>query len=232
MAVPQSHLLGAAQAGWQRLNVDIARLCGRAEAQVADAVQVVAGRDVALAHAVVARDAGIDALQRAVEANAVALLSGGQPLALDVRRAVGAVKLATALERVGDLCRNIAKRGLVLAEHEPLPGPARSAARMGGLVAGRMREVLDAYVARDLDRAMSVWRRDAEIDEHYNSAVRELLTTMAAAPAAVPAGAQLLLVVKNLERIGDHATGVAELAHFEISGTEPPTPRPMALYAL
>ena len=217
---------------WLRLAADVARLCGRAEAQVADAVRVVTGRDVGLAHAVVARDAGIDALQREIDRNAVALLTAGQPLALDVRRAIGAVKLATSLERVGDLCRNIAKRGLVLAEHDPLPGPLRSVNRMGALVAARTREVLDAYVQRDLERAMTVWRGDAEIDEHYNSAVRELLATMAANGDAVPPAAQLLLVIKNLERIGDHMTGVAELAHFEIVGEEPTAPRPMAVYAL
>lgn len=215
-----------------RLHADLARLGGLAETQVADAVRVVATRDVALGHAVVARDARLDDLQRQIERQSAELLMRGQPLALDVRRAVGAIKLAMGLERTGDLARNIARRGVALAAYELLPAPTRSLQRMGALVAARTRDVLDAYLARDLDRAMGVWSRDEEVDEHHNSLVRELLAAMSADPAAVAPGAHMLMVSKTLERIGDHATGVAELLHYEITGEDPATPRPMGVYAL
>lgn len=216
----------------QRLHADLARLGGLAETQVADSVRAVTNRDVGLAHAVVARDGRLDDLQRQVERQSAEVLMRGQPLALDVRRAVGAIKLASSLERTGDLARNIAKRAVALSTHDALPSPTRSLQRMGVMVAGRFRDVLDAYIARDLDRAMTVWSRDEEVDEHYNSLVRELQAVMTADPSTVAPGVHMLMVAKNLERIGDHATGVAELLHYEITGEDPAAPRPMGVYAI
>jgi phosphate transport system protein len=200
------------------LVAEVARLGGLAEAQIADGVDAVTRRDVPLAHAVVARDAKLDALQADIERRAIELIATRQPTGRTLRRAVAALKIAMNLERCGDLARNIAKRSLVLSESEPLTPLTRSIERMGRLVAGRLKEVLDAYTAGELDKAAAVWARDEEVDEHYNSLFRELLTYMMGDPRTITPGAHLLFIAKNLERIGDHATNIAEIIHFEITG--------------
>ena len=208
------------------LSAEIARLGGLAEAQVADAVDSVARRDVALAQAVVQRDARLDALQRDIERNVIRLIAERQPSGADLRKAVAAMKMSLSLERTGDLAKNIAKRGLVLAQAEPIMPLTRSIERMGKLVAGRLKDVLDAYTASELDRALEVWSRDDEVDEHYNSLFRELLTYMMSDPRTIGSCAHLLFMAKNLERIGDHATNLAEIIHYEITGEEMADSRP------
>ena len=200
------------------LVAEVARLGGLAEAQIADGVDAVTRRDVPLAQAVIARDIKLDALQADIERRAIDLIATRQPTGRSLRRAVAALKIAMNLERCGDLARNIAKRSLVLSESEPLTPLTRSIERMGRLVAGRLKEVLDAYTAGELDKAAGVWARDEEVDEHYNSLFRELLTYMMGDPRTITPGAHLLFIAKNLERIGDHATNIAEIIHFEITG--------------
>lgn len=209
-----------------QLNAEVVRMGGLAEAQVADAVDSVARRDVALARAVISRDAKLDELQKDIERRSIRLIALRQPMAVDLRATVAALKIGLSLERTGDLAKNIAKRSLVLAESEPMTPLTRSIERMGRLVAGRMKEVLDAYTAHELDRAMAVWSRDAEVDEHYNSIFRELLTYMMADPRTIGACTHLLFMAKNLERIGDHATNLAEIIHYEITGEEVTEERP------
>lgn len=208
------------------LSAEIARLGGLAEAQVADAVESVARRDVALAQAVIQRDAKLDSLQRDIERATVRLIAERQPTGADLRKAVAALKMSLELERTGDLAKNIAKRALVLADAEPLLTLTRSIERIGKLVAGRLKDVLDAYTAAELDRAFDVWSRDDEVDEHYNSLFRELLTYMMGDPRTITACAHLLFMAKNLERIGDHATNLAEIVHYEITGEEMADGRP------
>jgi phosphate transport system protein len=149
-----------------------------------------------------------------------------QPMANDLRRTMSAMKIAMNLERCGDLAKNIGKRTLILAESEPAGPVTRSIERMGRLVASRLKEVIDAYTASEIDRAISVWTRDTEVDEHYESLFRELLTYMMGDPRTITAGAHLLFVAKNLERIGDHATNIAEIVHFEITGQAIASERP------
>ena len=208
------------------LVAEVARLGGLAEAQIADGVDAVTRRDVPLAQAVIARDVKLDALQADIERRAIDLIATRQPTGRSLRRAVAALKIAMNLERCGDLARNIAKRSLVLSESEPLTPLTRSIERMGRLVAGRLKEVLDAYTAGELDKAAGVWSRDEEVDEHYNSLFRELLTYMMGDPRTITPGAHFLFIAKNLERIGDHATNIAEIIHFEITGDEMPGERP------
>src|ERR1700761_3422692 len=208
------------------LVAEVARLGGLAEAQIADCVDAVTRRDVPLAQAVVGRDAKLDALQADIERRAIELIATQQPAGRALRRAVAALKIAMNLERCGDLARNIAKRSLVLSESEPLTPLTRSIERMGRLVGGRLKEVLDAYTAGELDKAAGVWARDEEVDEHYNSLFRELLTYMMGDPRTITPGAHLLFIAKNLERIGDHATNMAEIIHFEITGEEMTGERP------
>ena len=203
-----------------QLTAEVARMGGLAEAQVADAVDSVARRDIALARAVVDRDAKLDAMHRDIERKAIRLIALRQPVASDLRRTLASMKLAMDLERTGDLAKNIAKRGLILAEGEPMQPLTRSIERMGKLVSMRLRDVLDAYAAAEIDRAIAVWNTDDEVDEHYNALFRELLTYMMGDPRTISAGTHLLFMAKNLERIGDHATNIAETIYYEITGQE------------
>ena len=203
-----------------QLTAEVARMGGMAEAQVADAVESVARRDVALARAVVERDTRLDSMHRDIERKAIRLIALRQPVASDLRRTLASMKLAVDLERTGDLAKNIAKRGLILAEGEPMPPLTRSIERMGKLVSMRLRDVLDAYAAAEVDRAIAVWNTDDEVDEHYNALFRELLTYMMGDPRTITAGTHLLFMAKNLERIGDHATNIAETIYYEITGQE------------
>jgi phosphate transport system protein len=211
------------------LTAEVTRMGGLAEAQVADSIEAIARRDGPLAQAVVGGDERLDALQADIERKAFRLIALRQPMAMDLRHAVAALKISMSLERCGDMAKNIAKRALILTEADPMTALTRSIERMGRLVQGRLKDVLDAYTTSDLQRAIGVWSRDEEVDEHYNSIFRELLTYMMADPRTINACAHLLFVAKNLERIGDHATNIAEIVHYEITGEQvSPADRPRA----
>ncbi|MDD3837024.1 MAG: phosphate signaling complex protein PhoU [Phenylobacterium sp.] len=210
------------------LAAECARMGGLAEAQAADAIAAVVKANPKLAAEVVARDARLDVLEADIERRAIRLIALRQPMANDLRRTVAAMKIASNLERCGDLAKNIAKRSLIIADAGPMPALARPIERMGKLVLGRLKEVLDAYAGHDLERARAVWSRDDEVDEHYNSLFRELLTYMMGDPRTIEPCAHLLFVAKNLERIGDHATNIAEIVHYEITGEALNANRPKA----
>ena len=210
---------------------EVARMGGLAEAEVSDALETVTRRDLSLAQSVIERDQKLDTLNAEIERKAIRMIALRQPVAQDLRRAVAAMKIASNLERCGDLAKNIAKRGVVLAESEPITPLTRSIERMGRLVAGRLKDVLDAYTGGDVERANMVWSRDDEVDEHYNSLFRELLTYMMGDPRTITACAHLLFIAKNLERIGDHATNIAEIVYYEITGTELPADRPKGAFS-
>lgn len=214
------------QAELRQLVAEVIRMGGLAEAQVVDAVDAVVRRDVPLAQALIVRDLRLDTLQSEVERRALSLIARHHPGEADLRRAISTLKLAMNLERCGDLARNIAKRSLVLSAGEPVLPLTGAIERMGRLVSARLREVLDAYAAGDVEPALDVWRRDGEVDEHYESLFRELLALMTNHPGSVAAGAHLLFVAKNLERIGDHATNIAEILHFQMTGQELTGERP------
>ncbi len=214
------HIVKSYEDELNTLGAACARLGGLAESQLGDAVDAVVRRDPALATKVLQQDDRLDEIEADVEQKAIRLIALRQPMANDLRRTMAAMKIASNLERCGDLAKNIAKRTLVLSEIEPMPALNRSIERMGRLVETRLKEVLDAYTANDAERAMEVWRRDEEVDEHYNSLFRELLTYMMGDPRTITACAHLLFVAKNLERIGDHATNIAEIVHYEITGEQ------------
>jgi phosphate transport system protein len=220
------HTVKAYSEELNHLTAEVTRLGGLAEAQLSDAIEAVARRDLAIAHQVIDRDDKIDGLQADIERKAIRLIALRQPVAQDLRHTVAAMKISMQLERCGDLAKNIAKRCLVLAGAEPLPPLTRSIERMGILVTSRLKEVLDAYSKGDIERAAGVWSRDDEIDEHYDSLFRELLTYMMGDPRTINSCAHLLFIAKNLERIGDHATNIAEIVHFEITGEELVSDRP------
>ena len=209
-----------------QLSAEVVLMGGLAEAQVADAVEAVARRDVALAQSVVQRDHRLDELEKDVEKKCIRLIALRQPMADDLRKTVAAMKIATSLERTGDLAKNIAKRAMVVAEAEPMSPITRSIERMGKLVSSRLRDVLDAYKGGKLDLAQTVWASDTEVDEHYNALFRELLTYMMGDPRTISACTHLLFMAKNLERIGDHATNIAEHIHYELTGEDYVEERP------
>ena len=209
-----------------KLSAECARMGGLTEAQVADALTAVVKRNQELAGNVVSRDDRLDVAERDIERRAIRLIALRQPMADDLRRTVAAMKIANNLERCGDLAKNIAKRTLVIIESDPLTPLTRSIERMGKLVVQRLTAVLDAYARADLERALAVWSQDDDVDEHYNSLFRELLTYMMGDPRTITACAHLLFVAKNLERIGDHATNIAEILHYEITGIEITEERP------
>jgi phosphate transport system protein len=220
------HTLRAYDEELEALTAELSRMGGLAEVEVGDAIRAIARRDVALAQAVIGRDARLDEIEVDIEKRAIRLIALRQPVADDLRRTVAALKISMNLERCGDLAKNIAKRALVIAESEAITPLTRSIERMGELVSGRLKDVLDAFAARDLERAKSVWQRDNEVDEHYDSIFRELLTYMMADPRTIASCAHLLFVGKNLERIGDHATNIAEIIIYEITGEQLAEQRP------
>ena len=211
-----------------QLSAEVVLMGGLAEAQVADAVEAVARRDVGLAQSVVQRDHKLDELEKDVERKCIRLIALRQPMAADLRKTVAAMKIATSLERTGDLAKNIAKRAMVIAEAEPMSPLTRSIERMGKLVSSRLRDVLDAYKSSKIELAQNVWSSDTEVDEHYNALFRELLTYMMGDPRTISACTHLLFMAKNLERIGDYATNMAEHINFELTGEEYLESRPKA----
>ena len=224
--MPTEHTVRVYDEELDSVTAELSRMGGLAEAEVADSIRAISRRDVNLAAAVIDRDARLDEIELEIERRSVVLIALRQPVADDLRRIVAALKISMNLERCGDLAKNIAKRALVIAESDPITPLTRSIERMGELVAARLKEVLDAYAARDDERARAVWRRDEEVDEHYDSIFRELLTYMMGDPRTSTSCAHLLFVAKNLERIGDHATNIAEIIHYEVSGEQLTDARP------
>jgi phosphate transport system protein len=212
------HTLKAFDSDLQALAHSVAEMGGLAEKQIADAVGALARRDVALAQRVSGADVNIDALQREIEEKAVLTIARRQPMAVDLREIVGALRLANDLERIGDLAKNIAKRVIALNTEFPPPKLSRGVEHMTDLVLGQMKAVLDAYARRDDAKAMAVWRGDEEIDTMCTSVFRELLTYMMEDPRNISFCIHLLFCAKNIERMGDHATNIAETVHYIIDG--------------
>jgi phosphate transport system protein len=209
----------------EALSSDIARMGGLAEQALTNSVTAIARRDAAIARAVIDNDPKIDDMQREIERKIMRLLALRQPMGRDLRQTVAALKLAGDLERIGDLAKNIAKRALTIQEFDPI-FLTRSIERMGKLASVQLKQVLDAFVTHELASAVSVWMHDEELDEHYNSLFRELLTYMMEDPRMIGPGAHLLFVAKNLERIGDHCTNIAEVVHFLETGEDIGPERP------
>jgi len=213
------HTVRSFSADLEELAGDLARMGGLAEDVLSDALEAITSRNLELADSVVARDRQIDALQAEIEKKILRLLALRQPLARDLRQTISALKIAYELERIGDLAKNIAKRARALDQVDLSP-PIRAVGRMGKLVLAQLKRVLDAYSAQASDAASLVRTRDEEVDEHYTSLFRELLTYMMEDPRMLTACTHLLFVAKNLERIGDHCTNIAEEVHFFVTGEQ------------
>jgi len=211
----------------ESLSTSVAQMGGLAETQFGEAIEAIARRDMALAEAAIAGDPRIDQLQQSIEEQAIKVLALRQPMAIDLRDTLAAIKIASELERVGDLAKNIAKRALVLNREPPIRLTS-SLARMGKATLAQLKLVLDAYSDHDAAGAEAVWRQDNEIDEIYNSLFRELLTYMMEDPRTIGLCTHLLFVAKNIERCGDHATNIAETVYHMVSGGHLAIERPKA----
>ncbi len=204
----------------------IAEMGGIAEKMVVDAMDALSSADVTLAQQVVATDPRLDALQREIEEQAVLTIARRQPMAVDLREIIGAIRVAGDLERVGDLAKNIAKRSLKIGLEARVPRAIIGLKHMNEVATELMKDVLDAYAQRDVERARAVWERDAELDALEDSVFRDLLTHMMEDPRNISFCAHLLFCSKNIERIGDHATNIAETVFYLVTGETLPAERP------
>jgi len=212
------HIVKSFDEQLDQLSQTIARMGGLAESQLASAMDALMKRDGELAARVVESDKELDAMEHAVEEMAVRLLALRQPMATDLREVVAAFKIASDTERIGDYAVNVAKRSMALSQLPQMP-PAHALPRMARLVQSIVKDTFDAYVDRDAEKAIDVWHRDEEVDEIYTSMFRELLTYMMEDPRSITPGTHMLFIAKNIERIGDHATNVAETVHYLVKGT-------------
>jgi phosphate transport system protein len=170
-----------------------------------------------VARRVIEEDVKIDDIERDVETQAIDLLARRQPVADDLREIVSALKISSDLERIGDYAKNIAKRATVINQSPPLK-PISVIPEMSRVARRMINDVLDAFIERDAAKALAVWQRDEQIDELYNSLFRELLTYMMESPNAITPCTHLLFVAKNIERVGDHITNIAEIVHYVARG--------------
>ena len=216
--ISDPHTVKAFDHELQELSRMIAEMGGMAEKQVGEAVDALVRRDSPLAQRVAAADASIDTLQRELEEKAVLTIARRQPMAGDLREVVGTLRIAGDLERIGDLAKNIAKRVLALNTEFPPPKLIRGVERMTDLLLTQLNHVLNAYARRSDDEALAVWRADEEIDAMCTSVFRELLTYMMEDPRNISFCIHLLFCAKNIERMGDHATNIAETVHYIIEG--------------
>ena len=218
------HIVKAFDEELNHLDSIIAEMGGLAEVQLADAIEALMQRDSDKAALVAAADARIDQLESDIDHLAVSLLALRQPMAADLRAVICALKTSGIIERIGDYAKNVAKRTAALAELPPVP-PAYPIARLGRLAQEMIKDVLDAYVSRDAEKAEMVRDRDKELDTLYTSIFRELLTYMMEDPRNITPCTHLLFVAKNIERIGDHTTNIAESVYFLVNGEMPPEER-------
>jgi len=191
---------------------------GRAERLVADSVTALMKRDSELAERIIVGDKAIDLLQREIEEAAISMIARRQPMANDLREIISAFRIANDLERIGDLAKNTAKRVLALDSDYRAQKPLRGLEHMSEMALEQLKSVLDAYSAKDDVKAIAVWKRDGDIDAIYTSLFRELLTYMMEDPRRITPCTHLLFAAKNIERIGDHATNIAETVHYLVVG--------------
>jgi len=212
------HTIRAFDADLEELSRMVAEMGGLAEKEIADSVMALARRDLDLAQRVIALDPSIDALQRTIEEKAILTIARRQPMAVDLRDIVGSLRVSNDLERIGDHAKNIAKRVLALDADIAFSQVIRGVEEMTKLVLAQVKQVLDAYASRDVAKALEVWRRDEEVDAVNNSLFRELLTYMMEDPRNITSCTHLLFCTQNIERMGDHATNIAETVYYMVEG--------------
>ena len=213
------HTLKSVDTGLGGLSHAVAAMGDLAVAQVRASIDVFVRHDLADAAKVVRADDALDLQDAEIEKRAVGFIALHQPVADDLRRPIAAMKIAMQLERCGDLAKNIGKRVGRMAAAAP-EAQAGLIAVLGGLAADRLAAVVNAYRGGDAQGAYSVWLKDTEIDERHDGVLREIVAGMVASPSTIEDGTHLLFIAKNLERIGDHATNIAELVYYQITGAD------------
>ena len=212
------HIVTSFETELQGLSGSIADVGGRAEQLVDRAITALMRSDAQLALQAIASDKLIDDAHRQLEEDAILLIARRQPMASDLREAVAALRISSDIERIGDLGKNIAKRAVAI-QNETFPNKLRvGVEHLAQLGIAQVKKVLDAYATRDLQKAREVCARDTDIDAVYTSLFRELLTYMMEDPRNIGFSTHLLFCAKNVERIGDHATNIAETIHYLITG--------------
>ncbi len=214
---PTAHTVRSFDQEIDELRSLIGQMGGLAEAQVGDAVGALLRRDADAAAELVGRDLALDKMEAEAERMAVTIIALRAPMADDLREIVAALKISAIIERIGDYAKNIAKRVPVLTQAAPI-GPSVIIPEMARVTASMIRDALDSYVDRDADLARQVMERDQQVDDFYNSLFRSLLTYMMENPHHITPSAHLLFIAKNLERVGDHATNIAEMVYFSVTG--------------
>jgi phosphate transport system protein len=209
----------------KRLTRMISEMGGLVETQLAEAIQSIKDMDAERGQRCKRNDAKIDALEAEIESFVVRLLALRQPMARDLRSIVGALEIASDLERIGDYAANAGKRVLALSQMPPVPA-TQGIVRLGNLVRVIVKDVLDAFVEGDTAKALAVWQRDEDVDAMYTSLFREILTYMIEDARNITACTHLLFIAKNFERMGDHTTNIAETVHFFVTGEPIPSARP------
>lgn len=225
MSDETGHIVKSFEQELERLRGLVTDMGGMVERQVALAGLAVLERDVDAAGQAMEADRQVDALEREAEQFVIRLLALRQPMAQDLRQIVAALKITGELERVGDYAKNVAKRSIVLAQFH-LPFPFSAMTNMARLVQENLKAVIDAVGDSDVAKAEEVWRADEAIDAVYNALFRELITYMMEDPRNITPCTHLLFIAKNLERIGDHATNIAEMVYYAGTGVPLPEGRP------
>jgi phosphate transport system protein len=220
------HTVRAFEEELKTLDSKIAQMGGLAEQCLARAIDALERRDPSLAESVIRQDETIDRLEQELEELVVSIIARRQPMALDLRQIISVIRVASDLERIGDLAKNIAKRAMAIAGEQRPANLMIGLKHIGDRALEQLKDVLDAYSQRDADAAMRVWSNDEPIDSLYNSLFRELLTYMMEDPRNIGMCTHLLFGAKNIERIGDHATNIAEMVHFMVRGTSIAERRP------
>ena len=212
------HTAKAFDVDLQDLSRMVAEMGGLAEKQIADSVDALATRDSGRAERVIGSDIAIDNLQREIEERSVLTIARRQPMAVDLREIVSALRIANDLERIGDLAKNIAKRVVPITTDFHPQKLIRGVEHMSALVLAQLKQVLDSYADHDVEKALAVWNGDEEIDAMCTSLFRELLTYMMEDPRHITFCIHLMFSAKNIERMGDHATNIAETVYFMVQG--------------
>ena len=214
--MPTDHIVTSYDKELESLRATIARMGGIAENQISAAIDALYKRDQEAAKIVIAADQQLDDLEMQLEHDVITLLAKRQPMAADLRATVSALKMSSDIERIGDYAKNIAKRTEAIASGNLRI--VRTIGDMALLVQRMLKGLLDAYVEYDADKAYDVWASDQAVDELNNSMFRELLTYMKEDPREITAATHLLFVAKNIERMGDHVTNMAEIVYFQVKG--------------
>jgi len=220
------HIMSAFDEELKYLSKRIAAMGGHAERMVEQAVAALVNADPGLAQKVINDDAVLDEGQREIDDKAIIIIAKRQPMATDLREIVGAIRISADLERVGDLGKNVAKRVVAVTDGRQPTSLFRGLEALANLALTQLKEVLDVYASRSVDKISFVRDRDDQIDAMYTSLFRELLTYMMEDPRNITPCTHLLFCAKNIERIGDHATNIAETIYYIVTGDQMPAERP------